>query len=62
MTTQASLSRNWQPLAPSAKVIGIHPESLRRKYRYGELPDGSVQKVGRILYFDIEKLKHMAGA
>lgn len=44
-------------LVPAARFLGLHPESLRRKYLYGLLPENAVQKEGRVLWFNLDVLK-----
>jgi hypothetical protein len=44
-------------LVPAARYLGVHPESLKRKHYYGELPEGACAKEGRVLWFNLEVLK-----
>ena len=53
---------NGVRLVEAAEFLGIHPESLKRKQNYGELPDGACQKVGRILLFNLELLRPLREA
>lgn len=44
-------------LVPAARYLGIHPETLKRKHYYEELPEGACEKDGRILWFNLDVLK-----
>lgn len=62
MATVVEMDENWITLVPAARLLAIHPESLRRKWLYGELPEGVCRKLGRVLYFDSARIQEMANA
>ena len=62
MATVVELGEDWITLVPAARMLSIHPESLRRKWLYGELPEGACRKLGRVLYFDSARIQEMASA
>ena len=47
----------WIKLVPAAQILGIYPGTLYRRYRYGQLPEGSCKKIDNILYFNTELLE-----
>jgi hypothetical protein len=51
MVSEVGLGDGWLKLPEAAKVAGVHPESLRRRWRYGGLPEGSVVRLGGTLFF-----------
>ena len=56
MVTLPKVPEGWVGVVEQARNMGIHPESLRRKMRYGELPEGSYQMVGRCLFFNPQEI------
>ena len=52
MVAQQMIPKGWVDLVEAARLLGIHPESLLRRKRYGELPASSYTKVGRSLFFN----------
>ena len=56
MPTEIDQER-WQRTVAAAKELGIHPGSLQRLVQYERLPNGSWKRDGRILFFDVEKIK-----
>jgi hypothetical protein len=53
------LGPDWLPLPAAARYVALHPESLRRKMRFGELPDGATVKLGNLLLFDRKALESL---
>ena len=56
MVAQKMIPKGWVDLVQAAQLLNIHPESLLRRKRYGELPPGSYVKVGRSLFFNPQEI------
>ena len=56
MVALQTVPEGWIGVVEQARILKMHPESLRRKMRYGELPNGSYQMFGRSLFFNPEKI------
>ena len=54
MAALQAVPEGWVGVVEQARRIGMHPESLRRKMRYGELPEGSYRRIGKYLFFNPE--------
>ena len=52
-------STEWLRLVPMARILDVHPDTLGRKWRYGELPDGAVKREGKTLLFNRPMLENV---
>ena len=57
MTGTEFLGDEWVPLIEAANIRGIHPESMRRLWRYGRLPHGAVVRLGNVLFFNKSQIE-----
>lgn len=56
MVIAKGVPEGWLGLVDQARLLGIHPESLLRRKRFGQLPPESYRKVGRSLFFNPQKI------
>ena len=54
-----AVSTNWLKLVAAAELIGVYPGTLYRRWRYGQLPEGTCVKVDNTLYFNRGELEQI---
>ena len=57
-TDVQGIPEGWLGAVEQARILGMHPDSLLRKLRYGELPEGSYRRVGRAWFFNPRILRN----
>ena len=50
---------DWLKLVEAANLLGMYPGTLYRRWRYGQLPDGTCVKVDNTLYFNRGELEQI---
>ena len=62
MTTLPAIPPGWLGTIEQARELQMHPESLLRKRRFGELPTESYTRIGKDWFFNPEALREMVAA